>query len=187
MTKHSRIIANITRRRLALGVGISVAILLGAVVYAATPTLLGAGTVAHSNIVGGPATMTARKLTIPPREVGGWHYHPGLITAVITKGTVIVEDGCGQMETFNQGDAFEKNDGRVHRAINPSEVAEEEEYNMFIMPQGNPITVNIPGNQQLCGPALDEDECKDGGWMNFTFPHAFNNQGECVSFVRARK
>src|SRR5215831_64649 len=121
MSKHSRIIAEIVRRRLALGVCVSVAILVGVVVYAASSTILGVGTVAHSNIVGGPATMTARRLTIPPKEVGGWHYHPGLITAVIKNGTVNVEDGCGQIETFNAGDAFEKNDGRVHRAINPSD------------------------------------------------------------------
>ena len=174
---------NPLRNRLVLVVSLSVVVLFGAVAYAATPTILGVGTNLHSQIVNGPATMTARRLTIPAGEVGGWHYHPGLITAVVTRGTVTVEDGCGGTETFTAGQAFEKNDGRVHRAVNPG-TEEEEEYNMFIVPQGNPITVNIPNNQRLCGPALVVDECKDNGWMRFNHPHAFNNQGECVSFVR---
>ena len=173
---------NPLRHRLVLAVSLSAVVLFGAVVYAATSTILGVGTNLHSQIVNGTATMTARRLTIPAGEVGVWHYHPGLITAVITRGTVTVEDGCGAAETFTAGQAFEMNNGRVHRAINPGS-EEEEEYNMFIVPQGDPITVNIPNNQRLCGPALVVDECKDNGWMKFNYPHAFNNQGECVGFV----
>jgi quercetin dioxygenase-like cupin family protein len=186
MVRQLNIAHTMTKRRRMLMASLSIAFLLTVVVYAATPTILGIGTASHSDIVGGPATLTVRKLTIPAGEVGGWHYHPGLITAVITRGTVTVEDGCGGAETFTAGQAFEKKDGRVHRAINPGTV-EEEEFNMFIVPEGNPITVNIPGNQRLCGPALSVDECKDNGWMNFNFPHAFNNQGECVSFVTTGK
>ena len=175
---------NPLRHRLALVVSLSVVVLFGAVVYAAESGLpTGGGLATIWSQVSGPATMTARRLTIPAGEVGGWHYHPGLITAVVTRGMVIVEDGCGGSETFTAGQAFEKNDGRVHRAINPG-TEEEEEYNMFIVPQGNPITVNIPNNQRLCGPALVLDECKDNGWMTFTYPQAFKNEGECVSFVR---
>ena len=174
---------NPLRNRLVLVVSLSVIVLLGVVAYAATPTVLGVGTNLHSQIVIGPATMTARRLTTPAGEVGGWHYHPGLITAVVIRGTITVEDGCGGAETFTAGQAFEKNDGRVHRAINPG-TEEEEEYNMFIVPQGNPITVNIPDKQRLCGPALVVGECKDNGWTKFNHPHAFKNEGECVSSVR---
>ena len=174
---------NSLSNRMVLVVGLGVAVLLAAVAYAATSTILGVGTELHSQIVDGPATMTARRLTIPAGEVGAWHYHPGLITAVVTRGTVTVEDGCGGAETFTVGQAFEMNSGRVHRAINPG-TEEEEEYNMFIVPQGNPITVTIPNNQRLWGPALVVDECKANGWMKFNYPHAFNNQGECVSSVR---
>lgn len=177
---------NPLRKKLALVVGLGVIGLFGVIAYAASSTILGVGTVAHSEILNGPATFTARKLTIPPGEVGVWHYHPGFITSVIKRGTVTVEDGCGGGETFNAGQGFEKSDGRIHRAINPG--AEElEEYNMFIMPQGNPITVNVPDNQRLCGPARNVDECKDGGWMNFTYPTSFNNQGECVQSVLQRQ
>lgn len=174
---------NPLRDRLVLVVSLSAVVLFGAVAYVATSTILGVGTSLHSQIVNGPATMTARRLTTPAGEVGGWHYHPGLMAAVVTRGTVTVEDGCGGAETFTAGQAFEKNDGRVHRAINPG-TEEEEEYNMFIVSRGNPITVSIPNNQRLCGPALAVDECKDNGWMKFNYPHAFKNQGECVGSVR---
>lgn len=174
------------KEKLVLIVALGVVILFSVVAYAASSTILGVGINTNSQIVNGPATMTARRLTIPAGETGGWHYHPGLITAVVTRGTVIVEDGCGGQEAFTAGQAFEKNDGRVHRAINPGS-EEEEEYNMFIMPQGSPFTVNIPGNQRLCGPPKVVDECQNNGWTTFSFPQAFNNQGECVSFVAAQQ
>jgi hypothetical protein len=28
-----------------------------------------------------------------------------------------------------------------------------------------------------------KDQCKHGGWRNFTFPHPFKNQGDCIQFV----
>ena len=28
-----------------------------------------------------------------------------------------------------------------------------------------------------------KDQCKNGGWRNFTFPHPFKNQGDCIQFV----
>ena len=59
--------------------------------------------------------------------------------------------------------------------------AEEcEEYNMFVTPQGTPLTVPIPNNQRLCVPARSVEECKAGGWMNFTQPRSFADQGDCV-------
>jgi hypothetical protein len=97
---------NPLRHRLALVVSLSVVVLFGAVVYAATSTILGVGTNPNSQIVSGPATMTARRLTIPAGEVGGWHYHPGLITAVVTRGTVIVEDGVWRVGDVHRRTGF---------------------------------------------------------------------------------
>ena len=44
------------------------------------------------------------------------------------------------------------------------------------------ITVN--GQLQVPAPATptSKDDCKNGGWKNFTNP-AFKNQGDCLSFV----
>ncbi len=33
----------------------------------------------------------------------------------------------------------------------------------------------------------NKDQCKDGGWKNFTVPRSFTNQGDCVRFVNTGK
>jgi uncharacterized delta-60 repeat protein len=109
-------------------------------------------------------------------------YHPGPVFNVVTRGTVTVEDGCGGDEVFTQGQGFEKIGGRIHRAKNFGTV-ESFEYNAFVVPEGSPITVNIPNNERLCGPPRSVPECKDGGWMAFSHPRRFANQGDCLGFV----
>jgi YVTN family beta-propeller protein len=37
------------------------------------------------------------------------------------------------------------------------------------------------------GPPINKDQCKDGGWRNFTVPRAFKNQGNCIRFVNTGK
>jgi YVTN family beta-propeller protein len=37
------------------------------------------------------------------------------------------------------------------------------------------------------GPPSDKDQCKKGGWRDFTIPRKFKNQGDCVSFVNTGK
>ena len=173
---------NRLRNRLALAVGLVALALCGPVAYAATATILASGTTPHSELIGGPATLTARRLVTPPGEVGAWQYHPGSVFNVVKSGAIVIEDGCGSAPTYGAGQAFENIGGRVHRAVNP--FAEEcEEYNMFVNPQGTPLTVQIPNNQRLCGPARSVEECKDGGWANFTHPRRFGSQGDCMQFV----
>jgi Flp pilus assembly protein TadD len=87
---------NPLRRKLALGLGVSV------IAYAATPTILGAGTETHSEVLGGPATVNFRNL-LTPGEVGTWHYHPGKMVNIVKRGAVTVEDGCGGGETYTAG------------------------------------------------------------------------------------
>ena len=52
--------------------------------------------------------------------------------------------------------------------------------------QGTADLTNITVNGQVQVPApvtpKSKDDCKNGGWKNFTNP-AFKNQGDCVSFV----
>jgi quercetin dioxygenase-like cupin family protein len=175
--------AKFLRHKLALVVGLSAIVLLGVVAYAATSIILAVGTIPHSELIDGPATVTARQLLIPPGEVGAWHYHPGLLISVVKRGTVTIEDGCGGEETFTAGQAFEQIGGRVHRAKNLG-TEEVEEYNMFVAPEGSPFTVNIPNNERRCGPPRSVNECKDGGWMNFTHPRSFKKQRDCIRFVK---
>ena len=171
------------RNKLALVVGLSVVVLFGVIAYAATSVILAVGTIPHSELIDGPATVTARQLIIPPGEVGAWHYHPGTLISVVKRGTVTIEDGCGGEETFTAGQAFEQIGGRVHRAKNLGD-EEVEEYNMFIVPEGSPFTVNIPNNEGRCGPPQSVNECRDGGWMNFTHPRNFTSQRDCKQYVR---
>lgn len=114
-------------------------------------------------------------------------YHPGYAFNVVKSGTLTVEDGCeGAEETLTPGQAFEEMEGHVHRAKNLSATEPVVVYNTFIVPQGKPTTVNLANNQRRCGPPSDADECKDDGWMKFTHPGSFSNQGECVDYVRHR-
>jgi quercetin dioxygenase-like cupin family protein len=164
---------------LAAGLGV---VLFGTVAYAATATILAVGITPHSELIGGPATLTARHLVTPPGEVGAWHYHPGQVFNVVKSGAIVIEDGCGEAPTYIAGQAFENIGGRVHRAVNPFAEACEE-YNMFVNPQGTPLTVRVPNNERRCGPARGVEECKADGWRSFDFPHSFGSQGDCVQFV----
>ncbi|MEP6921828.1 MAG: cupin domain-containing protein [bacterium] len=177
---------NQLRNKLVPVVGLSFVILLGVIAYAATTNILAVGTIPHSEIFGGPATVTVRTLTIRPGEVLPWHYHPGYAFNVVKSGQLTVEEGCGGEVTLNPGDAFEELDGHVHRAKNLSATEDVVVYNTFIVPQGKPTTVNILNNERRCGPPSDANECKDNGWMNFTQPRSFSDQGDCVQYVRHR-
>lgn len=170
-------------RRLVLAISLG-AVLFGVIAYAATTVILAVGTIPHSELFDGPATVTVRTLTIKPGEVLAWHYHPGYAFSVVKSGTLTVEEGCGGEETLTPGQAFEELDGHVHRAKNLSATEDVVIYNTFVVPQGKPTTVNIPNNERRCGPPNNVSECKDDGWLKFTQPRSFSNQGDCVDYVR---
>jgi quercetin dioxygenase-like cupin family protein len=159
----------------------------GVVGYAAITTFRFDAVSPHIGLRGGPAQVTARVLTTPVGETtGAWHYHPGYVYNVVTQGTITIEDGCGEINDYSAGEAFETSEGRVHRAYNLG--AEDAiEYNMFVGPPGRPIGVNIPNNEHRCGPPSTVDECRNGGWMTFNHPSAFANQGTCVAYVTNRE
>lgn len=172
-------------RGLVIAISLGV-ILFSVIAYAATTNILAVGTIPHSELFDGPATVTVRTLTIGPGEVLAWHYHPGYAYSVVKSGTLTVEDGCGGEETLTAGQAFEELDGRVHRAKNLSTTEAIVNYNTFVVPQGNPTTVNIPNNERRCGPPRSASECRDDGWINFTQPRSFSDQGDCIQYVNHR-
>ena len=147
----------------------------------------------------GPATIVANDNNVTGKGVtGGWHYHPGYMYNVVKQGTVTIEDGCAQPDdadpeefgtrTYTAGQAFEKADGRVHRAVNHDADVDEIEVSMTIVPPGVPPRVPATGSLPVkrCGPARSVNECK-AYWQRFDFPYAFNNRGECVAFVNNRR
>ena len=176
---HSR-----TKLKAAAVIGIVAA--SGIVVYAAIfPVILGTGINTYAPLVDGPASVTFRHLTTTPGDVGTWHYHPGYVHNVVVGGTVRIEDGCGEVNYYTEGQAFETSEGRVHRAVNEGNV-DAVEYNVFIRDEGKPLTRQIPGNVRRCGPASNVDECKNDGWMKFDFPEKFESQGACIAYVNHR-
>ncbi len=172
------------RKVIVLGSSICAAVLTIAA-YAAIPTILAVGNIAHSEVFDGPATVTVRQLIITPGEALPWHYHPGIVFNVVKRGTLTVEDGCGGRETLHPGEAFEELHAHIHRGRNLSQTPGDdvEVYNTFVVPEGLPTTVNTPANQQLCGPPITLTDCKNDGWAKFTFPQAFANQGDCEHYV----
>lgn len=158
-----------------------------AISYAAIATFRFDAVSDHIGLRGGPAMVTARVLRTPVGETtGGWHYHPGYVYNVVTEGTITIEDGCGQVNQYSAGQAFETSEGRVHRAYNLGSV-DAVEHNMFVGPPGRPIGVNIPNNEHRCGPPSNVDECANGGWTMFNHPAPFANQGACIAYVNSRK
>lgn len=171
------------RRKMALPVALGL-IALGIIAYAATTIVIAVGNIPHTDLVGGPATVTFRTISFAPGEVGAWHYHPGPLFNVVTQGTVTVEDGCGEQQSSTVGQAFEEG-ARVHRPKNLGTVATFA-HQVFIVPQGSPTTVNIPNNERRCGPPKNVDDCK-GNWINFTHPRTFSNQGDCIQYINTGK
>jgi quercetin dioxygenase-like cupin family protein len=168
-----------SRKRLILTAGLVVG-LCGVAGYAAVFNVLTVGTNPDSQVIDGPATVTFRQLIMSPGEVSAWHYHPGTMISVVRRGSVTVEDGCGEGKVHTQGQAFESIGGRVHRAIAGG--GELEEFNTFIMPEGMPPTVPVP--ERRCGPPLSTNECRNESWADYTHPRRFSNQGDCIQYVR---
>jgi cupin domain len=172
--------------RIRLMLVISISLVAAGVVYAAMALELWVGSSDHIGLWNGPARLTARTLKTPVNETtGAWHYHPGFVYNVVRQGAITIEDGCGDVQTYSAGQAFETSEGRVHRAYNLGDV-DAIESNMFVGPPDRPITVFIPDNEQRCGPPSSVDECKDYGWARFDHPTSFANQGECLAYVNSR-
>jgi quercetin dioxygenase-like cupin family protein len=174
-------------RRLPLAItagAVAAGCLVGVTAYAAVSQIIAVGTMEHSALVGGPATVTMRTLTIAPGEVLGWHYHPGSgAYTVVTAGTLSIEDGCGGETVYTAGQAFLEPPLRVHRGKNltasPVVTAQT-----FIVPTGEPTSV---ATGQLCGAPIETHECGSGGWMAFNHPQSFANQGDCLHYVISNK
>ena len=156
----------ITRSKgLAIAISFGVSLLCVTVYSAVTADVLFVGTIPDSQVFNGPATVSTRALTLKPGEKLPWHYHPGFAFNVVKSGTLTVEDGCGGEKTLTPGQGFEEMDGRVHRGKN-IERDRGRRLRHFIIPQGKPLTVQIPGNESRYGPPLEAQELGDDGWQN---------------------
>ena len=140
---------NLTRKKVIL-VGLMVVVLGGVTTYAAVTNILGVGNITHSDVIGGPATVTVRTISFAPGEVGAWHYHPGPLFNVVKEGVVTVEDGCGGEQSYTVGQAFEVG-GRVHRPKNLGGVPTFA-YQTFVVPLSNTYSSRASSGRGLLLP-----------------------------------
>jgi hypothetical protein len=47
----------------------------------------------------------------------------------------------------------------------------------------NPLDAASKCAPPATGPPTNKEQCKNGGWMTFTTPRRFKNQGDCIQFV----
>jgi quercetin dioxygenase-like cupin family protein len=62
-------------------------------------------------------TVRAFDLTYPAGSYSGWHYHPGIVVAVVLKGSVVRELTDCSTQTFGEGQAF--TEVGAHYVYNP--------------------------------------------------------------------
>jgi quercetin dioxygenase-like cupin family protein len=170
-----------TKKKWAVLAGAAALSAFAILLHASTATVLGVGNLTYSAAVNGPADVTFRQFTSMPGEIGPWHMHPGSVYNIVTAGAITIEDGCGGEQTYTAGQGWEQINGRVHRWKNLGTTAEAE-YNTFIVPEGSPTTDILPA--QECGPPTSVNECRQGGWMNISFPTTFADQADCLNYVR---
>ena len=48
---------------------------------------------------------------------------------------------------------------------------------------GNPTPTPTPTPTPQAGPPTSKEQCKNGGWQNFTTPRTFKSQGDCIQYV----
>lgn len=155
-------------------------VLAGVALRAAVNQTIAVGTLAHWDAFGGPATITMRTLTIAPGEILGWHHHPGVgAYTIVAEGTLVIEDGCGAEQVYQQGDAFLEPPNRVHRGKNLT-TGQVVTAQTFLVPAGTGISASVP---QLCGAPAAVEECTNSGWMSFNHPRTFASQGDCLQYV----
>ena len=151
---------------------------------ALTNNLLAGGTIAHSQLFDGPATILMAQIILNPGDTIPWHYHPGRAYVIIKSGVITEDQGCGDIVQYGAGEAFEETTQSVHQVTNlgttPAEL-----YVTVIVPFGSPTTISTGG--PLCGPPTDANQCKGNGWATFNHPRSFSNQGDCMQYVQTGK
>jgi quercetin dioxygenase-like cupin family protein len=171
----------ISKRKLTLVLVLGAVTLCTVTAYALTTVRLAQGTIPFSELFNGPADVVMNQITMQPGDVIAWHYHPGRAYVIVKSGTITEDEGCGGSEVFSAGQAFEEPIPRVHQVRNTGTVPAEL-FTINLRESGQPGAIQTGG--PLCGPPTNKDQCKDAGWMNFNFPRSFENQGDCIRFVK---
>ena len=101
-----------------------------------------------------PQDIVVQHLTFAPGDASAFPYPPGPVFAVIAKGTLTEDDGCGGLIAHEAGSAFQEEPGHIHRAVNagtePAEV-----WATYIIPSGQPLRILAT---PVCKPHGDSDD-----------------------------
>jgi quercetin dioxygenase-like cupin family protein len=93
----------------------------------------------------GPADFVARHLVISPGGSTGWHYHPGTLLAVVSKGELTRTDEQCHAVTYRAGQSLVEPPGARHVHIGRNlGRAQVELYVTYVDPAGSPLAVDAP-------------------------------------------
>lgn len=76
--------------------------------------------------------------------------------------------------------------GTGDKVIDPNGVVDFTPFRTSPVPDADNDGILDPCDSQI-GPPTNKDQCKNGGWQNFNFPHTFKNQGDCIQYVNTGK
>jgi len=110
-------------------------------------TVLGTGTSGKAiELAGsGPADVVVRHIVIEPGGSTGWHYHPGEVLAVVTKGTLTrTLHDCSEL-VDPAGQAFVESAGKDHIHIGRNRGPDPVELIVtYVLPAGTPLSIDAP-------------------------------------------
>ncbi len=98
--------------------------------------------------------------------------------SISPSGSVVVNDGTNKTFTITANSGYHITDVLVDSAS----VGAVGNYMFTNVIANHTISATFEANPVSSGGPTNMNECKNGGWMNFTTPH-FKNQGQCVSSV----
>ncbi|MGH4026754.1 MAG: cupin domain-containing protein [Pseudonocardiaceae bacterium] len=93
----------------------------------------------------GPTDVVVRHIVIEPGGSTGWHYHPGEVLAVVTKGTLTrtLHDCSEQVDPAGQ--AFVESAGKDHIHIGRNRGPDPVELIVtYVLPAGIPLSIDAP-------------------------------------------
>ena len=98
----------------------------------------------------GPSDFIVQDLAFATGGYSGWHYHPGVLLATVTEGSVEFYDANCNLHVYNQGDSFTENN-QPHDVRNVGPIRARLMIT-YVLPKG--ATRRLEANAPPCAAAL---------------------------------
>jgi endonuclease G len=96
-------------------------------------------------------------------------------------------DNCPLTANADQTDTDHDGQGNVCDADDDNDGVLDGADNCPLVANANQADADHDGIGDVCdaqiGPPTNKDQCKNGGWQLFNYPHTFKNQGDCIQYV----